>query len=89
VRYPGLFVGSSEASSNHSFCQRLRRSGVALCLWLGDNGVEFSMLKQAQYYNRLWANTSFRIVYPLEGRSASLFQARCSKIAVGARVFYL
>jgi hypothetical protein len=47
-----LSVGSGVASWNHSFCQRLRCSGVALCLWLGDNGVALSMVKRAhQHYS--------------------------------------
>ena len=46
-----LFVGYGVASWNHSFCQRLRCLGVALCLWLGDNGVALSMVKRAhQHY---------------------------------------
>jgi len=53
VRYPGLSVGFSEASQNHSFCQRLRCLGVDLCLWLGDNGVALSMVKRAQYSNNV------------------------------------
>jgi hypothetical protein len=40
-----LSVGYGVASWNHSFYKRLRCSGVALCLWLGDNGVELSMIK--------------------------------------------
>jgi hypothetical protein len=46
-----LSVGYGVASWNHSFCQSLRCSGVALCLWLGDNGVALSMVKQAQHSN--------------------------------------
>jgi hypothetical protein len=46
-----LFVGSSVASWNNSFCQRLRCSKVGLCLWLGDNGVALFMVKRAQYSN--------------------------------------
>jgi hypothetical protein len=52
VRYPSLSVGSSEASRNHSFCQRLRCSRVALCLWLGSNGVAFILVKRAQHSNK-------------------------------------
>jgi hypothetical protein len=47
-----LSVGYGVASWNHSFCQRLRCSGVALCLWLGDNGVALSMVKRAQHSNK-------------------------------------
>jgi hypothetical protein len=59
-----LFVGYGVASWNHSFFQRLRCSGLALCLWLGDIGVELSMVKGAhlQYSNRLWAYTTFKTV---------------------------
>jgi hypothetical protein len=39
-----LFFGYDMASWNHSLCQRLRYSWVALCLWLGDNDVAFSMV---------------------------------------------
>jgi hypothetical protein len=42
-----LSIGYGMASWNHSFCQRLRCSGVDLCLWLGDNGVALSMVKRA------------------------------------------
>jgi hypothetical protein len=63
----GLSVGSSVASWNHSIYQRLWCSGVAAFLWLGDNGVALSMVKQAQYSNKLWAHTTFRIAhYPIE-----------------------
>jgi hypothetical protein len=40
-----LSVGYGVASWSHSFYQRLRCLVVALCLWLGDNGVAFSMVK--------------------------------------------
>ena len=46
-----LSVGYGVASWNHSFYQRLRFSGEALCLWLGENGVALSMVKQEQYSN--------------------------------------
>ena len=56
-----LSIGSGVAFWNHSFCQRLRCSGLALCLWLGDNGVALSKVKRARqhYSNRLWAHTIF------------------------------
>jgi hypothetical protein len=44
-----LFVGYSVASWNHYFCERLRSLEVYFFLWLGENGVAFSMLKQAQH----------------------------------------
>jgi hypothetical protein len=47
-----LSIGYGVASWNHSFYQRLRCSGVVLCLWLGDNGVAFFMVKRAhQHYS--------------------------------------
>jgi hypothetical protein len=45
------------ASWNHYFCQRLRCSWVALCLWLGNNGVALSMVKRAhQHYSNTREN---------------------------------
>jgi hypothetical protein len=30
---------------------------VALCLWMGGNGVALPMVKRAHYSNRLWAQS--------------------------------
>jgi hypothetical protein len=45
------------------FCiSRLRCSGVASCIWLGDNIAILSMEKQAHLFisNKLWTHTIFK-----------------------------
>jgi hypothetical protein len=44
---PWLAIGSSVCFQNYSSLSRLRCSGVALCLWLGDNIVILSMVKMS------------------------------------------
>jgi hypothetical protein len=50
-----VIFGFDVASRNHSFYQRLRCSGEALCLWMGDNGATLSMVKRAHlHYSNIY-----------------------------------
>jgi hypothetical protein len=57
-----LAIGFKVFFWNYSVCQGQRCSGVASCLWLGDNIAILSMEKQTHLFisDRLWAHTIFR-----------------------------
>jgi hypothetical protein len=63
VHYPWrrcTFLGGIVAIRNNSFCQRLKCSRVAACLWLGDNRyIFYGENKHIDYFKRLWAHTIF------------------------------
>jgi hypothetical protein len=63
-----LSIGFGVASWNHSFFQRLRCSGAALCLCLGDNGVALSMVKRAhEHYSNKYTSNTFAEYCAAEG----------------------